>query len=230
MRRTRKIWCCDLGLADFHRTHKLQLDILEARVSGKIDRDVVLVLEHPPVFTMGRRGGRNHLKVSAATMKEACVELFHIERGGDITFHGPGQLVLYPIFHLRHSSFSVVEFVEYLEEVMILTAKEQGIPVTRNSRNHGVWTDDQKLGFVGIAVRRSVSYHGIALNVNLSLAPFDWIDPCGMPDVRVTSLDQASEHHLSVTDVKPSLLQNMENVFSITLKTITHEELKGLIH
>ena len=229
MTSNRTAWYVDLDLMDFSRAHELQLKILEARTSGKIDRDVVLILEHPPVFTIGRRGKLDHLKVSSTFLSAAGMDLLHIERGGDITFHGPGQLVLYPIFHLRQAGLGVVDFVERLEELMICTAGELGVSAVRNQRNHGIWVDGRKMGFIGIAVRHHVSFHGIALNVNLSLEPFTWIDPCGLQDVQVTSLNLESDRMVSVNAAKAALVRHIEDVFSVTLQNVDINKIKDFI-
>lgn len=224
------VWYIDLGMMDFSRAHCLQIEMVDARISGDLDRDVVLVLEHPPVFTVGRRGNLDHLKVSPAFLKDAGMEILHIERGGDITFHGPGQLVIYPIFQLSQAGFGVVDFVEKLEDLMIRTAADMGVSAARNRRNHGIWVGDRKMGFVGIAVRRRVSFHGIALNVALSLEPFKWIDPCGLQNVQVTSLERETRGIVSVETVKASVPHHLENIFSITLQSITIEKLKDQIN
>lgn len=229
MTSNRTAWCVDLNLMDFSRAHELQLEILDARISGKIDRDVVLVLEHPPVFTIGRRGKLDHLKVPSTFLSAAGMDLLHIERGGDITFHGPGQLVLYPIFHLRQAGFGVVDFVERLEELMICTVGELGVSAARNRRNHGIWVGERKMGFIGIAVRHHVSFHGIALNVDLSLEPFTWIDPCGLQDVHVTSLNLESDRIVSVNEAKRTLIHQIENIFCISLQHVSLNKVKDFI-
>jgi lipoate-protein ligase B len=225
----RPVWCVDLGLMEFKRAHALQLEILEARISGKIDQDVVLLQEHPPVFTIGRRGKRDHLKVSSRFLDDAGMDLVRIERGGDITYHGPGQLVVYPIFQLRQAGLGVVDLVERLEEVMIRTADDTGVSASRDQRNHGIWTGNRKIGFVGIAVRRGVSFHGISLNVDLSLEPFTWIDPCGMQNILVTSLSRETENTISLATAKTSLKHHLGDIFQLLLHDVKVDKLKDLI-
>lgn len=230
MTSNRPVWCIDLGMISFSRAHSLQLEFVDARASGKMDRDVVLLLEHPPVFTIGRRGSRDHLKVSSAVLNDAGMNLFHIERGGDITFHGPGQLVLYPILQLRQAGLGVVNFVEKLEAVMLQTAADLGVLASRDTRNHGVWVGDRKMGFIGIAVRRSISFHGIALNVDLSLEPFKWIDPCGLKDINVTSLNRETDRTVKMDAAKSAMSKNFEILFSVNLQYVTSDKLKELIN
>lgn len=229
MRSPRQVWCADLGLLEFSKAHAIQLAILEARASGRVDRDMVLILEHPPVFTIGRRGNRDHLKVSSTFLTEAGMDLLHIERGGDITFHGPGQLILYPVFHLREAGFGIVEFVEKLEEIMIRTAEDMGVSASRDPRNHGIWAGGRKMGFVGIAVRRSISFHGIALNVDLPLEPFTWINPCGLENIHITSLNLEADRTIEMAVVKTNLLKQLEDVFTVSLQHITTDKLKDSI-
>lgn len=225
----RPCWCLDLGHMAFTPAHKLQLDILEALISEKIRKDVVLFLEHPAVFTMGRRGGCDNLKVSTSFLADSGIGLHHIERGGDITFHGPGQLVVYPIVNLKATSLSVLSFVEKLEAAMIRTAADWGIAATRDPRNRGVWVDNKKMGSIGIAVRRGIAFHGIALNVDPSLEPFSWINPCGLEGIGVTAMCQESGKPASVKEIKSVLKKHFEDIFSIIFQDIAIEQLKAMM-
>ena len=146
----------DLGLIDYAAAYSLQLALVEKRRSGQPTDDLFLLTEHPSTFTLGRRGGRQNLMVTEEFLGERHIPLVHIERGGDITFHGPGQLVLYPILHLHQAGLSVAEYVHYLEEVMIRLAAAREVVAGRDPRNHGVWVGDQKLGSVGIALAQQL--------------------------------------------------------------------------
>ena len=130
---------CALGLMAYRDAYALQVDLAARRHQGVIKNDLFLAVEHPPVFTLGRRGGREHLGVSEAFLASRNIALVPIERGGEITYHGPGQLVLYPIFSLRQARLSVREYVYRLEEVMRRIAADLGVVATRDARNHGVW-------------------------------------------------------------------------------------------
>jgi len=213
----------------FTRAHELQLEILEARIAGNLKTDTVLLLEHPAVFTMGRRGGYDNLKVSTSFLADSGIRLHHIERGGDITFHGPGQLVLYPVMNLKATGFGVLGFVEKLEEVMVRTAADWGITATRDPRNRGVWVDNNKMGSIGIAVRRGVAFHGMALNVDLSLEPFSWINPCGLAGIGVTSMNLEGEKPAAVGEVKTVLKKHFEDVFSVIFLDIDINSLKTMM-
>ncbi len=146
---------------------------------------------------MGRRGGQDNLLVSESFLREKNVSIHHVERGDDITYHGPGQLVVYPIVKLSSLKFGVINFVEKIEEVMIRTAADYHIAATRKDINRGVWVSNKKLGSIGIAVRRGITFHGFALNVLTDLTPFSWITPCGLKDVEVTNMTNENEADMS---------------------------------
>ena len=219
----------DLGLLEYRKAWDLQVRLLEARKDGILKQDAVLFLEHPPVFTLGRRGGLNNLKVSEEFLRSRDLPVAHVERGGDITYHGPGQLVLYPIVNLREAKRGVVDFVGALEEVMIRTLADWGIQGERNSLNRGVWVGLSKIGSIGIAVRRSISFHGLALNVNTDLEPFTWIHPCGLHGVTVTSMKKISGQDLSMAEVKESAAFHLEEVFGVGLETISLKQIEHLL-
>jgi lipoyl(octanoyl) transferase len=163
--------------------------------------DVVLAVEHPPTITFGKRSTAVDLDVADGALAARGIAHVTVDRGGRATFHGPGQLVLYPIIALAARGFGVAEFVWTLEQIMIEVAARVGIIADRDQRGHGVWTNGAKLGAVGIRVREGVSLHGLALNVTTDLAAFDLITPCGLPDVHVTSLRAQGAHHATVTNV-----------------------------
>ncbi len=216
--RASKSWLyLDLPLLEYEKAWDLQVKLVAARKSGLIDSDVFLLLEHPPVFTLGRRGGRENLTVSESFLKQSGIPIFHVERGGNITFHGPGQLVGYGIVDLQAAGLSVIDYVTYLEEVMIRTAARWGVVSERNPLNRGVWVRNSKLGSIGIAVRRGVTFHGFAFNVNISLEPFSWINPCGLKGIGVTSMARELSCGLPMAKVRETLKQCMESVFQIKL-------------
>ena len=196
----------------------LQRSLVNAKTSEIIDRDLVLFLEHPPVFTLGRRGGRDHLLVDESTLGIRGIEVFNAERGGDITYHGPGQLVVYPVVDLKKRHSKVVEFVEALEEVMIRVAADWGIMAGRNPKNRGIWIDNKKIGSIGIAIRRGVSFHGIALNVNTSMDPFSWINPCGLTGVEMTSMKQALGREIVMEEVRSATKLHIREIFGVEVE------------
>ncbi len=205
----------NLPLTAYSDALKLQHILVHRRHRGDLPHDVFLLLEHHPVFTMGRRGGLQSLKVSKSFLEERGIAVVQAERGGDLTYHGPGQLVAYPIVHLPSRAWKITQYVEFLEEIMIRTAHDFGVRAHRHERNRGVWVGPRKLGSVGIAVRRGVTFHGLALNVDLSLEPFSWINPCGLSDVRMTSLalERNSTLKPEINLVRKSLAFHAQDVF-----------------
>ncbi len=202
---------------DYSAAWQLQSELVAARRHGAIDRDMVLFVEHPAVFTLGRRGGLEHLLVSEKFLESTGIPIVPVERGGVITFHGPGQLVVYPIIDLKARRLGVVEFVEALEAVMLGTADRWGIAAERNPANRGIWVGNRKMGSIGIAIRRGVSFHGLALNVNLDLTPFSWIQPCGLQGVCMTCMRQELGSEIPMIDVRAALERQLESALNLRL-------------
>lgn len=222
-----KTWvCADLPMVGYQEAWDLQLGLVSARKAGSVP-DVFLLVEHPPVFTLGRRGGHENLAVSEDFLRKRGIPLMHVERGGNITFHGPGQLVGYPIIDLHAAGLGVTEYVGRLEEVMIRTASHWGVCAGRNSLNRGIWVGNSKLGSIGIAIRRGITFHGFAFNVNVSLEPFGWINPCGLQGIGVTSLERESSRELFMSEVREKLKHEMEAVFGIRLIPVVSADLMG---
>ena len=213
----------DLGLVDYSKAYDLQQRLAERRKSGLLADDLFLVTEHPSVFTLGRRGGRDNLVVSEQFLRDKNVQVVQIERGGDITYHGPGQLVVYPIILLKKAGFSVTEYVGLLEEIMIRLAAECGVRAVRDPRNHGIWVGDKKLGSVGIAIRHGVSFHGLALNVNVLLEPFSWVNPCGLVGVKMTTLTLECGQEITIPIVKKELNRYLTEVFGREFVTLEED-------
>lgn len=215
---------CRLGPCDYQSVHALQVKLVAERVAGERG-DIFLLTEHPGVFTLGRRGGREHLIVTEEFLAKAGIPLVHIERGGDVTFHGPGQLILYPIVDLRKARLSVTEYVHRLEELMLNLARDCGVEAGRDSRNHGIWVQGRKLGSVGIAIRHGVAFHGLALNVNISLTPFSWINPCGLAGVCMTSLSREYGLEVGIEQVGQHVPGCISQIFAFDIEEIDREEL-----
>ncbi len=202
----------DLGISDYVEAHAVQLQYVENLIDGS-GEEAIIVTEHRPVFTLGKNGGERSLLMSRPEIEEAGVAIVDTERGGDVTYHGPGQIVVYPILHLRRRGMSVAEYIDILEQIMIDTAATIGVCAWRDPRNRGVWVGDSKLGSIGIRVRRSVSFHGLALNVNMASEHFSWIQPCGLSGVGITSLARELDRQLATTDVKPLLCDTLIQYF-----------------
>lgn len=226
-----KTWLSvDFDRIDYRDAWELQGNLIMARKERILPNDIVLFLEHPAVFTLGRRGGRECMLVSDEFLEKAGVQVIQVERGGNITFHGPGQLVVYPIVDLQSARIKVVDFVTGLEEVMLRTAENWGIAAQRNAANRGIWVGPHKMGSIGIAVRRGISFHGLALNVHTDLTPFSWIQPCGLQNVAMTTMQQETAHKLSMQQVRAVLKTQFERVFGIKFVKRERAEISSLLN
>ncbi|MFH1488241.1 MAG: lipoyl(octanoyl) transferase LipB [Pseudomonadota bacterium] len=207
----------DLGQKDYRECWDLQHRIHRARQRDLLP-DCLFLVEHPHVLTLGRKGNRENVLINESGLKKRGIPVLAIERGGDVTYHGPGQIVGYPIFNLEKNGGGVIEFIERLEEVMILSLKDFGISGERNPRNRGVWVGDEKLGFVGVAVIRGITLHGFALNVAPDLFCFEMINPCGLKGVRVTSMGELLGISPQMREIKERIIIHMERVFGLSLE------------
>ena len=215
----------DLGTTQYQRALHIQLDFLHLKLEGPADpKDRIILVEHPPVFTLGKRGGKENLTVNQAFLSSKEIEVIQTDRGGNITFHGPGQAVLYPIIDLEKAKLGVKDFVTGLEEVMKQTVMDFGISAERDTRNPGLWVGDNKIGSVGISVKKGVCSHGIALNVNMDLTPFTWINPCGLENVGMTSIKKEMDRSgmngvddLTMAKAKQRLVHHFSTVFDYTI-------------
>jgi len=209
-----KAYLIDLETMDYRDAHQFQQDCVKWRLFEKGRPDIFLVTEHPAVFTLGKRGGLGSLTVGADFIKSRGVDIVQTERGGDITYHGPGQIVIYPIVHLPEAKLSVKTYVEMLEEVMIASGSAFGVNAGRDERNRGIWVGDNKIGSIGIRVRHGVAFHGLALNVTLDFEHFSWIQPCGLSGVGVTSVARESRESIVFSDVKKTVIHQLARVFN----------------
>jgi lipoyl(octanoyl) transferase len=175
------------GTVPYEEARELQRQLAARRQRGEIP-DVLLLLEHPPVYTRGRRSRPEELPMGAAWYEAQGIEVLDTDRGGLVTYHGPGQLVAYPIVHLGAYGDDVHRFVRGLERVTIESLGEHGVRAETISGLTGVWTGDRKIGSIGLHVSRGVTTHGLAVNVNNDLQPFEWVVPCGIEGVAMTSL------------------------------------------
>jgi lipoyl(octanoyl) transferase len=212
-----------LGRVDYATGLELQRSLVDLRKAGEIG-DVLLLLEHPPVITLGRNAKRQNVIASEELLRQRGVELWECDRGGDVTFHGPGQLVGYPIFDLRafttpegqRKTLGAVDYVRRVEEVLIRTCAEFGIATQRVPGMTGVWTQNhepEKIAAIGVHISRGVTSHGFALNVSIDLEDFHLIVPCGIRDKAVTSLVEQSSHTVDMQDVCDSVTRNFGRVF-----------------
>ncbi len=181
-----------------------QREIARQRISGELDQDILLLVEHPPVVTLGRSSKQKNLVSTPEFLASKGVELFEVERGGDVTFHGPGQLVGYPIIDLTRHKQDLHWYLRSVEDALIRALAELGIVAERNTGFTGVWTGGRKIASIGVHARDWVTWHGFALNVATDLTYFDLIVPCGIDGVVMTSV----ERELSPT---PAPMQAVEN-------------------
>lgn len=184
----RELWIVDLGRVPYAEALELQRGLARDRISGAIPQDVLLLVEHPPVVTLGRSTKEKHLLASAEFLRTKGVELFEVERGGDVTFHGPGQLVGYPIIDLKRHKQDLHWYLRQLERALIGVLGAYGIPGEASSGFTGVWTKGRKIASIGVHAREWVTWHGFALNVTTDLSYFDLIVPCGISGVEMTSM------------------------------------------
>ncbi|MCB9745270.1 MAG: lipoyl(octanoyl) transferase LipB [Alphaproteobacteria bacterium] len=200
----------DLGRMPYADTWALQKEVLEARIAGE-GPDTLLVVEHPPVYTLGRRRGAMENVLAAGD-----VPVVQVERGGDVTWHGPGQLVIYPILALPEGRRDVHRHLRDLEEAGIRTLDEYGIVGERDPRNAGVWVKGRKIMSVGVAIRQWTTWHGLALNVAPDMSYFDRINACGLGPGVMTSMAWEMAEAPPLEDVKARLIAALEAVFSGT--------------
>jgi lipoyl(octanoyl) transferase len=220
-------WVVDLGLIPYEPACALQKRLVALRKDAQIP-DVLLLCEHPHVITLGRNGSREHLRAGDRVLAQMGVEFHETDRGGDITYHGPGQLVGYPILDLSGLRRDVRWYVSALEEVMILTSADLGVIATRADGRHGIWVDtpagDEKLAALGVHLSRWVTSHGFAYNVSTDLRYFDLIVPCGISGKRATSLERLLARAVAFDEVRSPLLIHFSDVFERKLVPVTRRE------
>jgi lipoyl(octanoyl) transferase len=205
-----------LGIVPYAEALELQRQLVERRKAGEI-ADQLLLLQHPPVITLGvkARNDRSHVLASADSLSMRGVEIFESGRGGDVTFHGPGQIVGYPILDLRPDRCDVHRYVRDLEEVLIRTLSRFGVDADRARGLTGVWVGTNKVAAIGVRIARWITSHGFALNVNTDLSHFDLIVPCGIHDRGVTSLQRILDRTVELDTVQSAIVSAFSDVFRV---------------
>jgi lipoate-protein ligase B len=212
----RELWVAALGLRPYVEALELQRELARARITGELAQDLLLLVEHPPVVTLGRSAKEKHLVVPRAALAARGVEVHEVERGGDVTFHGPGQLVGYPIVDLRRHKQDLHWYLRQVEEALIRTVGRYGIRGERNPTFTGVWTAGRKLASIGVHARDWVTWHGFALNVTTDLSYFDLIVPCGIQSVTMTSIERETADAVpALSDVGLTVADAFGEVFSL---------------
>jgi len=222
----RELLYCNCGFIDYKEAWDLQKKIHTKRKERGIS-DVLLLLEHPHTYTLGKVAKREHLVGSDEYLKENHIKVYDIDRGGDITYHGPGQIVGYPIILLSEWKEDSHKYLRAIEEVIILTLREYGLSGARNEKYTGVWIEDSKIAAIGIKIANWITMHGFAFNINTLLQYFEGIIPCGITDKSVTSLNRELRcESVDIEEVKAILLNKFLSVFEYNLyKTIELQEL-----
>lgn len=219
----------NLGLIAYAEAWELQRQLVAARKCDAIP-NVLLLCEHPHVITLGRNGKRDHLRASERLLRQMNVQFHATDRGGDITYHGPGQIVGYPILDLTGIRRDVVWYVRQLEEAMIRATADFGIAAARKAGMTGVWVasaaGDEKLAAIGVHISRWVTSHGFAYNVSTDLRYFDLIVPCGIADKRPTSLERVLGGSVAMDEVRQRISQRLAEVFGLAVQPATRQELE----
>lgn len=202
-----------LGRMDYKEALEVQYKLLRLRQEEKIE-DTLIVVEHPPVITMGKNALDSNVLFSEDALSEHGISLYNIERGGDVTYHGDGQMVGYPIFNLRRNKIGIKNFVDTLERVFIDVLEESyGIHAGKDEEHTGVWVGMDKIVAIGLAVKRGVTMHGFAMNINTNLLHFGFIVPCGIADRGVTSLEKLTGKKADFEDVNNKVIEKFASLY-----------------
>lgn len=208
----------DLPLTDYATALAIQERIVE-RKTAHGGPDVLIMLEHPHTVSLGKRGSRSDLLTSAGNLTARGISLHVTDRGGAATYHGPGQVVCYPILSLKSYGLRPSQYVRRLEDTIIMALASFGIPAVRQPRLTGVWTDTRdKIASIGVRIKRGVAYHGFSLNVNLALDPGELIILCGMPQARMVSLSSFLKRHVDSAQVRRTIARSFSDVFEVSLE------------
>ena len=222
---TRPIDVVDLGVVPYQHALELQRRLARERIDGKLSQDLLLLLEHPPVVTLGRASHAEHV------VRAEGIDVVEVERGGDVTYHGPGQLVGYPILDLRGHRQDLHWYLRTLEQALIAGLGILGIPAERNPGYTGVWTRGRKIASIGVHVKQWVTWHGFALNVTTDLGAFDRIVPCGIPGVVMTSVERETGGGRRETDLRDAtrsaVVQGFESAFGVEARSTPYSPSVG---
>ena len=218
----------DLGLMPYTPAFAIQEKILQARLSGLLGTTVILQ-ENFPVFTIGRSGSRDNILSSPEDLAQRGIEVLEVNRGGDVTYHGPGQLIVSPLLYLADIGLNANQYLHRLEDVLIELLAGYDIPAGKKEGYPGVWRGEAKIAAVGIAVKHGYTFHGFSLNLNPDLAAFDLINPCGVRQMPVTSIQQVLGLSPPMEQVKAQLREILQNIFALETRSISWPELSDMI-
>ena len=214
---------CDLGKIDYQEAWDLQKSIFELRTKNEIE-DILFLLEHPHTYTLGKVADKNNLVYNKQELEEKEITVFDIDRGGDITYHGPGQIVGYPIIDLKNWKQDTHLYLRNLEEVLVRTCADYGLSTGRKEKYTGVWVEERKICAIGIKVSRWITMHGFAFNVNTDLNLFNGIIPCGINDKEVTSLKKELKREFDLGEVKDNIIKHFKDIFGYDEYRIMNRE------
>ena len=213
------------GLTSYQEALDIQMEMFDL-VDNNTYEGVLLILEHNPVLTMGIRTEQTNLLVSEEYLKSQGVELFKVDRGGDITFHGPGQIVAYPILRFRDFKLRLGEYMHYLEKVIIDTLGEYNVEAYNKEEFPGVWIKDTKVCAIGVRAKKFITYHGLAFNVNTDKNYFNLINPCGITEYAVSNMNEYYENP-NIEEVKSQVIKSFNKVFGVEFEETTLEKIKN---
>ncbi|HHX63847.1 MAG TPA: lipoyl(octanoyl) transferase LipB [Chloroflexi bacterium] len=220
----RQIWLVEMGIEPYGPVHALQHNLVAWRRQGVV-QDTLLLLEHTPVITLGRRGDPEHILASPEYLQREGIEVHRIERGGDVTYHGPGQIVGYPILRLADYGLGVSDYMHRLEEVIIRTLADWRLDARRREEYIGVWVGTNKIAALGVRIRHGISFHGFALNVAPNMNHWACIVPCGITDGGVTAIAHELPDAPSLPDVRRRLAHHLAGLFGATMGPISLDQL-----
>ena len=209
----------DLGQIDYEECYKIQKDMVRRRRSGEIE-DSVILAEHKEVFTIGRRGEMGNVLISNDMLLSSGLKVLRVDRGGDVTFHGPGQLIVYPIINLKDAGRDLHSYLRRLEESAIRFLDDYGVNAERAQGKTGVWVSGKKIASIGVGASNWVTFHGMSVNINCDLKFFSMINPCGMKGIEMTSLERIKGRKVDMREAKDRMLRHCEpSLYSETNST-----------
>jgi len=211
----------DLGISDYKEAYQFQRETLRRRQFQEI-KDTIILTEHNPVLTIGRSGSRSNILVGQDVLEAYKISVYEIDRGGDITYHGPGQIVVYPILDLKGYKKDIRWYIRSLEVVIINFLDKCNIKAERKDNLTGVWVEQEKIASIGIGVSKWVSYHGFSLNICPDLEYFDLINSCGLVGTKATSLSKILNKPVNIQDIKDILMGSFEEIFGVKIETRQH--------
>jgi len=205
-----------LGFTKYEDCLNIQLDLVGKKILDSHHPDYFILTEHDHVFTLGKAGKINNLIEKPVLENGEEIPLYHVERGGDITYHGPGQLVVYPIIDLKKCRITITELLWALEECVIRALERYGVKGERSPINRGIFVRRKKVAFIGMAVKKGITYHGMSINISPDLTYFSYINPCGFSNLPVTSLESEIHRKISVPEIAPVIEKSIASIFKDT--------------